>query len=94
MKPKHDECNIKIPKRIAWTGCDGKLLSNELIEAQMEQAVEDERYEHAAKCKKELERRKRCYSGNYKSVTIWDFLAILLKSNDEKTTICQEDIKK
>lgn len=41
-----------------WIGCDGAILSDELIQAQLEAAIADERYEHAAKCRDELKRRR------------------------------------
>lgn len=51
-------CNITpIPVQGEWDGCDGNPLTDDLVEAQMKSAVDEERYEHAAKCLKELQRR-------------------------------------
>lgn len=40
-----------------FVGCDGKVLSDELLELQMKSAAEREDYEYAAKCREELNRR-------------------------------------
>lgn len=51
-------CNT--PNRITqndFTGCDGKPWSNEFLEYHIALSVQDENYERAAECKKELDRR-------------------------------------
>jgi hypothetical protein len=48
-----------LPKFDPFIGCDGKILSDELIRLQLESAIKDERYEWAQQCKIELERRKK-----------------------------------
>ena len=54
----HCSCSeIKLPKRKEWIGCDGKLLSTELINAQRLEAEKVEDYAHAAKCRDEIKRR-------------------------------------
>lgn len=54
------ECsnNIIFKPKSEWVGCDGKIISDELIKAQLESAVKEERYEHASKCQNELQRRR------------------------------------
>jgi hypothetical protein len=40
-----------------FTGCDGKEWSNDFLKFHLQKAVEEENYEWANECKKELERR-------------------------------------
>ena len=42
-----------------FIGCDGKVLSNELLEAQLQGALEREDFEDAAKIRDELQRRAK-----------------------------------
>ena len=53
-------CQLLLP--IQWSefiGCNGQPVSNELIELWIDRVVKDERYEAAARYKKELDRRKK-----------------------------------
>ena len=42
-----------------FTGCDGKIWSDELLEINMHNAAKREDYEYAAKCRNELKRRQK-----------------------------------
>ena len=48
---------IELPGQKPFHGCDGKPISDSLLKLWLEKAIEDENYELAANCKKEIERR-------------------------------------
>jgi len=48
-----------LPSPPPFTGCDGKVISDDLIEAQLQAAIQEERYEDAAQCRDELARREK-----------------------------------
>lgn len=47
-----------------FTGCDGKLWSDEFLEINMHNAAEREDFKYAAKCRDELKRRQRKEKNN------------------------------
>ena len=50
--------NITLKFPDPWIGCDGRPISDQLIEAQLDSDIAEQRYEHAAACRDELKRRR------------------------------------
>lgn len=72
-------CYIPFPIFDRFIGCDGRMLSNELLSLQCAAAIEREDYEDAAAIRDELERRKKIHSG----VTARDGQMLCLGDNVE-----------
>lgn len=48
---------INYPEEKPFYGCDGKPISDKLLKLWLKMAIEQENYELASNCKKEIERR-------------------------------------
>jgi len=58
-------CSDYLPEASPFINyCTGETKSSEDIRLEMQQAVQEERYEWAAECKKELDRRGYEYENN------------------------------